>query len=136
MPNLLGPGEAGVLVGDQQNNRVTVQAPSGNGDQYAAVSTLAVPRPRRRQGSRPATSSGRSSTRAPALPDAIVVSTGSNAIEVYRTIVDRERRAHLRPVAADCISSAPPRPASPWPTSMATAFPTCWSPTRGATTSR
>ena len=27
VPNLLGPGQAGVLVGDQQNDRVTVQAP-------------------------------------------------------------------------------------------------------------
>src|SRR5262249_13862703 len=34
VPNLLGPGKAGVLVGDQQNNRVTVQAPSASGDQY------------------------------------------------------------------------------------------------------
>ena len=31
------------------------------------------------------------------LPDAIVVSTGSNAVVVYRTIVDHQRRAHLRP---------------------------------------
>ncbi len=37
VPNLLGPGEAGVLVGDQANNRVTVQAPSADGNQYTAV---------------------------------------------------------------------------------------------------
>jgi hypothetical protein len=85
VPNLLGPGEAGVLVGDQQNDRVTVQAPSGNG-QYAAVSTLA------------GSGSSSSSQLAPgavqwayldmnaALPDAIVVSTGSNTIEIYRTV--------------------------------------------------
>ena len=85
VPNLLGPGEAGVLVGDQQNNRVTVQAPSGNG-QYTAVSTLA------------GSGSSSSSQLAPgavqwayldknaALPDAIVVSTGSNTIEIYRTL--------------------------------------------------
>ena len=29
VPNLLGPGQAGVLVGDQQNDRVTVQAAVG-----------------------------------------------------------------------------------------------------------
>ena len=40
VPNLLGPGEAGVLVGDQQNNRVTVQAPSADGKQYTPVQTL------------------------------------------------------------------------------------------------
>ena len=40
VPNLLGPGQAGVLVGDQQNNRVTVQAPSANGNQYTPVQTL------------------------------------------------------------------------------------------------
>ena len=40
VPNLLGAGEAGVLVGDQENNRVTVQAPSANGSQYTTVSTL------------------------------------------------------------------------------------------------
>ena len=31
------------------------------------------------------------------MPDAIVVSTGSNAVVVYRTIVHHQRRAHLRP---------------------------------------
>ena len=84
VPNLLGPGQAGVLVGDQQNNRVTVQAPSANGNQYTPVQTLG------------ATSSS-SAQLAPGdvqwafldkgatLPDAIVVSTGSNSVEVYRT---------------------------------------------------
>jgi hypothetical protein len=84
VPNLLGPGEAGVLVGDQANNRVTVQAPSSNGNQYAPVSTLA-------------TTSASSAQLAPGdvlwavldrgatLPDAIVVGTGSNSVDVYRT---------------------------------------------------
>ena len=36
----MGPGQAGVLVGDQQNDRVTVQAPSANGNQYTPVATL------------------------------------------------------------------------------------------------
>ena len=84
VPDLLGPGQAGVLVGDQQNDRVTVQAPSANGNQYAPVETLA-------------SASSTSGTLAPgdvewafldkgaALPDAIVVGTGSNSVEVYRT---------------------------------------------------
>ena len=85
VPDLLGPGQAGVLVGDQANNRVTVQAPSGNGSQYTAVQTLG-------------TSSSSSAQLAPGdvqwafldkgatLPDAIVVSTGSNSVEIYRTL--------------------------------------------------
>ena len=83
VPNLLGPGQAGVLVGDQQNNRVTVQAPSANGDQYTPVQTLGS-----------ATSSEQMAPgdvqwavldRGATLPDAVVVSTGSNAVVVYRT---------------------------------------------------
>ena len=42
VPNLLGPGQAGVLVGDQQNNRVTVQAPRATAAQYTPVQTLGV----------------------------------------------------------------------------------------------
>ncbi len=83
VPNLLGAGEAGVLVANQASNRVTVQAPSANGSQYRTVSTLG---------------SASSSQLAPGyvewayldsgstLPDAIVVSTGSNAVVVYRTL--------------------------------------------------
>ena len=68
VPNLLGPGQAGVLVGDQQNNRVTVQAPSANGDAVharadARRSILVVA-----SRWRPATSSGRSSTRGRPCP--------------------------------------------------------------------
>jgi hypothetical protein len=83
VPNLLGPGHAGVLVGDQQNNRVTVQAPSGGGNQFTPVETLG---------------SGTNSDqlapgdvqwavldRGATLPDALVLSTGSNAVLVYRT---------------------------------------------------
>ncbi len=82
VPNLLGTGEAGVLVANQANNHVTVQAPSGGGGRYTTVSTLG----------------GASSQLAPgyvewdyldkgsSLPDAIVVSTGSNAVLVYRTL--------------------------------------------------
>ena len=32
VPNLLGPGQAGVLVGNQEGNSVTVQAPSASGN--------------------------------------------------------------------------------------------------------
>ena len=85
VPNLLGQGQAGVLVGDQQNDRVTVQAPSANGSQYAPVATLGA-------------TSSTSEKLAPgdvqwaflgqgsAFPDAIVVGTGSNSVVVYRTI--------------------------------------------------
>ncbi|MGO9923594.1 MAG: FG-GAP repeat domain-containing protein, partial [Isosphaeraceae bacterium] len=84
VPDLLGPGQAGVLVGDQANNRVTVQAPSANGSKYTPVQTLGA-------------ASSSSAQLAPGdvqwafldkgatLPDAIVVSTGSNSVEVYRT---------------------------------------------------
>ncbi len=40
VPNLLGPGVAGVLVGNQQNNQVTIQSPTSGGDQFAPVQTL------------------------------------------------------------------------------------------------
>ncbi|MFO0911124.1 MAG: VCBS repeat-containing protein, partial [Isosphaeraceae bacterium] len=84
VPDLLGPGQAGVLVGNQQTSTVTVQTPSGSGGQYTPVSTLG---------------GGSSSSqlapgdvewafldRSTKLPDAIVVSTGSNAVVVYRTL--------------------------------------------------
>ena len=84
VPNLLGPGQAGVLVGNQQNNRVTVQAPSANGNQYTPVQTLGAVH---LVGSswRRATSQWAFLDRGATLPDAIVVSTGSNAVVVYRT---------------------------------------------------
>jgi hypothetical protein len=84
VPNLLGPGQAGVLVGNQQNNRVTVQAPSADGTQFAPVQTLAA-----------GTSSSQLAPgdvqwsvldKGATLPDAVVVSTGSNAVVVYRTM--------------------------------------------------
>jgi len=85
VPDLLGPGQAGVLVGDQQNDRVTVQAPSANGNRYAPVATL---------GSTSSTSEGLAPgdvqwavlDQGATLPDAIVVGTGSNSVAVYRTI--------------------------------------------------
>ena len=84
VPNLLGPGQAGVLVGDQQNNRVTVQAPSANGEEYAPVQTLgsAVSSEQMAPGDVQWAVLDENAT----LPDAVVVSTGSNAVVVYRTI--------------------------------------------------
>ncbi len=99
VPDLLGPGQAGVLVGDQQNDRVTVQAPIGErqpvrdrGDAGQRVVAVRAVGARRR-------SSGRSSTKGSPLPDAIVVSTGSNAVVVYRTTSITGWRAHVRPAA-------------------------------------
>jgi hypothetical protein len=83
VPNLLGPGQAGVLVGNQQDNRVTVQVPSASGTQYTPVQTL---------GSSSAAQMAPGDVewalldRNATLPDAVVVSTGSNAVVVYRTI--------------------------------------------------
>ena len=83
VPNLLGPGQAGVLVGNQQNNHVTVQAPSTSGDQYTPVQSVGS-----------ATSSEQIAPgdvqwafldRGATLPGVVVVSTGSNAVVVYRT---------------------------------------------------
>ena len=83
VPNLLGQGQAGVLVGNQHNNTVTLQAPTSGGSQFAPVQTLG--------------SGGSGTQLAPGdvhwavldhgstLPDAIVVSSGSNAVAVYRT---------------------------------------------------
>ena len=68
VPDLLGPGQAGVLVGDQANNRVTVQAPSANGSQYTAVQTLGTSSRPRPSNWHLATSSGRSSTRGRRCP--------------------------------------------------------------------
>jgi len=89
VPNLLGPGEAGVLVGDQKNNRVTVQAPSGNGAEYTPVQTLGVTSSSSAQLA-PGDVQWAFLDKANSLPDAVVVSTGSNSVEIYRTtsIVD------------------------------------------------
>jgi hypothetical protein len=83
VPDLLGPGQAGVLVGNQANNEVTVQAPTAGGAGYSPVESLSAGIP--------------SGQLAPgdvhwfvldgneALPDAVVVSSGSNAVIVYHT---------------------------------------------------
>ncbi len=84
VPDLLGPGEAGVLVGDQANNRVTVQAPSAGGNRYSPVGTLgsAASSTQLAPGDVQWAVLDRGST----LPDAIVVGTGSNSVVVYRTL--------------------------------------------------
>ena len=83
VPNLLGPGLAGVLVGDQQNNRVTVQAPSANGDTYKPVQTLGSSTANEQMA--PGDVEWDFLDKGATLPDAVVVSTGSNAVVVYRT---------------------------------------------------
>jgi hypothetical protein len=83
VPDLLGPGQAGVLVGNQQNNRITVQAPSADGNQYTPVQTLAAATPSAQLA--PGDVLWSVLDRGATLPDAVVVSTGSNAVLVYRT---------------------------------------------------
>jgi hypothetical protein len=85
VPNLLGPGQAGVLVGDQQENRVTIQAPSASGASYTPVQTLGSTSSASSQLA-PGDVQWAALDRGATLPDAIVVGTGSNTVEVYRTI--------------------------------------------------
>ena len=102
VPDLLGPGQAGVLVGDQQNNRVTVQAPSANGNQYTPVRDagklvlhvraagarrcpVGVPRPRGDLARRDRRGHGQQQR-------------GGLSHDVHH-----RRRAHLRPVAGDLL---------------------------------
>jgi hypothetical protein len=87
VPNLLGPGQAGVLVGNQQSNRVTVQAPSASGHGYAPVGTLGSAASPEQLA--PGFVEWAFLDRDATLPDAIVVSTGSNAVVVYRTTAVR-----------------------------------------------
>lgn len=83
VPNLLGPGQAGVLVGNQQDNSVTVQTPTSGGSQLTTVQSLS--------GNNPTTQLAPGDVRwflldkGATLPDAVVVSSGSNAVVVYRT---------------------------------------------------
>jgi hypothetical protein len=84
VPDLLGPGQAGVLVGNQQNDRITVQAPSATGSGYAPVQTLGSPSSSEQMA--PGAVQWAFLDRGATLPDAVVVSTGSNAVVVYRTL--------------------------------------------------
>ena len=83
VPNLLGPGQAGVLVGNQQNNSVTVQAPSAGGGQYTPVTNLGSAASSAQMA--PGDVQWAVLDRGATLPDAVVLSTGSNAVVVYRT---------------------------------------------------
>jgi hypothetical protein len=80
VPDLLGTGQAGVLVGDQQNNQVTVQTTSGS-SQLTTVQTLGGGGTQLAPGDVQWAVLDRGST----LPDPVVVSSGSNAVLVYRT---------------------------------------------------
>jgi MYXO-CTERM domain-containing protein len=81
VPDLTGTGQAVVLVANQQDNRVTVQQ-QGAGGSFGTVGQLAGGTTQLAPGDvawtqlRPAGQ----------LPDPVVVSTGSNAVVVYRTI--------------------------------------------------
>jgi hypothetical protein len=85
VPDLLGAGRAGVLVGNQQENRVTIQVPSSGGDRYNAVQTLGSSSSASEQLA-PGDVDWAFLDRSSALPDAIVVGTGENAVVVYRTL--------------------------------------------------
>jgi hypothetical protein len=80
VPDLLGPGQAGVLVGNQQDNRVTVQGQTSGGTQFTPVQTLAGAT-QLAPGDVQWFKLEHNST----LPDAVVVSSGSNSVIVYRT---------------------------------------------------
>jgi hypothetical protein len=83
VPNLLGPGQAGVLVGNQQNNRVTVQGPTSGGTQFSPVQTLGAANPSAQLA--PGDVQWFMLDRGATLPDPAVVSSGSNSLVVYRT---------------------------------------------------
>jgi hypothetical protein len=80
VPDLLGTGQAGVLVGDQQNNQVTVQTTSGS-SQLTTVQTLGGGGTQLAPGAVQWALLDKGST----LPDPVVVSSGSNAVLVYHT---------------------------------------------------
>jgi hypothetical protein len=103
VPNLLGAGEAGVLVGDQQNNRVTIQAPSGNGSQYSTVLTLGSAASQLAPGFVEWAYLESGST----LPDAIVASAGSNAVIVYQTLAITDGVPTFAPPQTYFVGTAP-----------------------------
>ncbi len=81
--DLLGPGLPGVLVGNQEGNRVTVQSRTSDGIQFAPVQTLGSASPDTQMA--PGDVNWFMLARNATLPDAVVVSSGSNALVVYRT---------------------------------------------------
>ena len=83
VPDLLGPGQAGVLVGNQQDNRVTVQTQTAGGNEFETVDTLGEDNAAQLA---PGDVQFALLARDATLPDAVVVSTGGNAVIVYHTI--------------------------------------------------
>ena len=83
VPDLLGPGQAGVLVGNQQDNQVTVQTPSADGRGLMTLDTLGEDNESQLA---PGYVQWSFLSRARTLPDPVVVSIGGNAIIVYHTI--------------------------------------------------
>ncbi len=83
-PDLLGQGQAGVLVANQQTNQVTLQTATAAGNQFAPVQTLAASTPITQfaPGNIYWVLLDKNST----LPDAVVVGSGSNDILIYRTL--------------------------------------------------
>jgi hypothetical protein len=72
-----------VLVANQQDNQVTIQAPTPGGTQFSPVETLAGASPSAQLA--PGDVQWFVLDRGATLPDAVVVSSGSNAVIVYRT---------------------------------------------------
>ncbi|MBI5757533.1 MAG: VCBS repeat-containing protein [Planctomycetales bacterium] len=83
VPDLFGSGQAGVLVGNQQDNRVTVQAQTSGGTGFSAVETLGADNESQLA---PGDVQWSMLARGATIPDAVVVSTGGNAVIVYHTI--------------------------------------------------
>ena len=82
VPDLFGSGQAGVLVGNQQGNTVTVQASNSGGTGFNTVATLGADNESQLA---PGDVQWSLLARNATIPDAVVVSTGGNAIIVYHT---------------------------------------------------
>jgi hypothetical protein len=82
VPDLFGPGQAGVLVGNQQDNRVTVQTQTSGGSGFSTVEELGADNAAQLA---PGDVQWALLARDGTIPDAVVVSTGGNAVIVYHT---------------------------------------------------
>jgi hypothetical protein len=102
VPDLLGNGHAGVLVGNQQNNQVTIQTTTGK-NQLTTVQTLGAASTQLAPGDVQWAVLDRGAT----LPDAIVVSSGSNAVLVYRTTGIHNGALTFAPPQAVFVGTAP-----------------------------
>jgi hypothetical protein len=106
VPDLLGVGQPGVLVGNQADNRVTIQAPSPGGTQYSPVQTLGTLSAGSAQLA-PGDVQWAYLDRSATLPDAIVVSTGENAVVVYRTLSVTDGVPTFAPPQTYFVGTAP-----------------------------